>query len=297
MHDLLAVKPSGDTISVVVVFGVFALVANLIAYYKGFFTLPKTEDKRYWTFVQTVVCFGIYLLVSYLVGPLVFSFVVHTAQKISPKAFSEIRTKIMVLQAITGILNFSFLALYLNWQDRRFVRALFKDPSMKHTSIFTDVLMGIFTWFIAFPGIVAINHICDYINKDLFKVKAVDQVAVRYLKMSTGSYATFIIAIIVIIIVAPVIEEFIFRGCIQNFLRRKIGAKASIIVTALFFAFMHFSISQKASNFPLITSLFAFSLYLGFIYEKTRSLISPIVLHLTFNAVSVVRILMMITSS
>ncbi|MCH9630606.1 MAG: hypothetical protein S4CHLAM37_06080 [Chlamydiia bacterium] len=294
--DLLATGQTGGVLSIVFIFGLFGVIANVVAYFKGYFTLPKHEDRRCWSFVQASVCFGIYLINSYIIAPLIFAIIVHLAQKLSSTYLSDAKSRIMLAQAVTTILNFSFLAIYLKFQDKEDVKALFKDPSMKKSSsYFSDFLMGIFTWFLSFPLVVAVNHLCNWINTDIFKAKEVDQVAVRYLKMSTGSYATFIIAVLVIIIAAPIIEEFIFRGCIQNFLRKKIGVKAGIVVTALIFAFMHFSVSQKASNFPLLASLFTFALYLGFIYEKTRSLLSSIILHMTFNAVSVIRIIFLVT--
>ena len=292
MSDLIASTSSEGVISIVIIFGVFALVANLIAYYRGFFKLPVHQDQRTITFVQTSVCLGIYLIVSFLLSPFVFSLILQVGQKASTQFLHEYKTKVMVFQALTAVLNVSFIALYLNSQKRKQVASLFKDPSMRNHSFFYDFLMGVFTWFLAFPVVVAINHICDYLNKEIFKVSGADQVAVRYLKSSSQSFMTLFFAIFMIIIIAPLIEEFIFRGCIQNYLRKKMGTKASIIFSSLIFSFMHFSISQKAGNFPLITSLFVFSLYLGFLYEKTRSLYAPMILHLTFNSVSVVRILL-----
>ncbi|MBI3211827.1 MAG: CPBP family intramembrane metalloprotease [Simkania negevensis] len=49
----------------------------------------------------------------------------------------------------------------------------------------------------------------------------------------------------------------------------------------------HLSSSQGVGNI----SLFIFALYLGFLYEKQCSLFASIALHMTFNSISVIRIL------
>src|SRR3989304_2390656 len=64
-----------------------------------------------------------------------------------------------------------------------------------------------------------------------------------------------------------------------------------IFLAGLCFALFHLAPSQGLGNISLIVSLFAFSCYLGFIYEKRGSLFASIGLHMTFNAVSTFRIL------
>lgn len=294
MPHVLAANAQEGTFSVILLFGLFALIANLIVYFRGFYTLPLAKDSRCITFLQTSVCIGVYLLNSFFLSPFIFVFLINPIlRKAAPHLATNPNIVNTLFQALVIFLNLFLLFLYLQSQKRREVKALFKDPAMKESSsYFSDILIGVFTWFISFPVVVTINQICQWINIDLLKIEPIDQVAVRFLKMSSGSYFTFAFAIFFIIITAPVIEEFIFRGCIQNFIRQKIGAKASIILTALIFAFMHFSLSQKESNFPLIASLFTLSLYLGFIYEKTRSLLAPMTLHMVFNGVNVLRLVL-----
>jgi hypothetical protein len=99
------------------------------------------------------------------------------------------------------------------------------------------------------------------------------------------------IALFTIIIAAPVTEEFIFRGMLQNWLKTKLGTKSAIITTSACFALFHLSSSQGLGNISLALSLFSFACFLGFIYEKKGSLYASIGLHMTFNAVSTLRIL------
>ena len=85
---------------------------------------------------------------------------------------------------------------------------------------------------------------------------------------------------------APIIEEFLFRGVLQRFLRQYLPKVKTWLLTAFLFSAIHFRWSQGVSNIEILIALFALSLLLSFTYEKTTSLFSPIGLHLTFNAIT-----------
>lgn len=279
-----------EPLSLVGLFGGFGVIANWIAQRSGFFKLPSLPiDHRRWSFLQCSMCIVIYFINAIFLGPVIF----HTICSIDHWGLLEdYKAKLLLLQAVNILLNFILIGTYLSFQRKKDIQALWKDPQMKSKkSYLYDVLMGFFTWFLAFPIVVALGALCEIINEFVFHVQETDQLAVQFLKISSTSFMTLVLAVGIIIIAAPIIEEFIFRGCIQNWLRRKIGVTFAVITTSIIFSFMHFSLSQGASNFPLIISLFTFSLYLGFLYEKTRSLLAPIILHLTFNSISVIRIL------
>lgn len=275
----------------------FALVAFILhrgLYLYGFFQLPQmTKDSRVWTFSQTLACLGIYFINSFLTIPLIYNILKTLTRYVDPGILSETKAQMLFLQATYVVLNVLLLGLYLRFQEKDKVIAIWKDPLIKkENSYLYDILIGFSTWFVAFPVIVCVNTLFEYLNSLLFASKEVDQVAVKFLKNNAQAMTSLLIVLFMIILFAPVIEEFLFRGCIQNWLRKKIGIKPSIILTSFLFAGMHFSSSQSISNIPLLLSLFVFSIYLGFVYEKTRSLVSSIILHMTFNTISVIRILL-----
>ncbi|GAF76601.1 unnamed protein product, partial [marine sediment metagenome] len=67
--------------------------------------------------------------------------------------------------------------------------------------------------------------------------------------------------------------------------------KGAILLSSFFFAAFHFSILQKWSNVTILVTLFVLSIFLGLLYERQKSLLSPIVLHSTFNFFSVLNLL------
>jgi hypothetical protein len=84
--------------------------------------------------------------------------------------------------------------------------------------------------------------------------------------------------------IAPVFEEFFFRGFAYPTLKQRWGAwRALMIVSALFTA-IHF-------HMPSMGPLFMLAIGLGLAYELTGSLLTPITMHVLFNATNVAMVL------
>ena len=125
----------------------------------------------------------------------------------------------------------------------------------------------------------------------IFRFEGYEQVAVKYLKTTFENPAMTVLALISIVIIAPIVEEFLFRGALQTYLKRRLPPKTAIIVASACFGLFHFSFEQGFGNISLIVSLFVFGTFLGYVYEKQGSLYASIGLHLAFNFISSVRIL------
>ena len=82
-------------------------------------------------------------------------------------------------------------------------------------------------------------------------------------------------AALMIVVLAPVGEELLFRGIAYSALRRR-GKWRAAVVSSLLFAVAHM---QVVHFFPIFVMGFAFA----FLVERTRSLVPAIVLHLGVN--------------
>ncbi|MEL7039102.1 MAG: type II CAAX endopeptidase family protein [Cyanobacteria bacterium J06592_8] len=81
------------------------------------------------------------------------------------------------------------------------------------------------------------------------------------------------------ILLAPLMEEFFFRGLALQRWVMKWGIKTAIIASSLFFALVHFRYD--------IISLFIGGLILSILYIKTHNLISSIICHFCYNTLVV----------
>lgn len=78
-------------------------------------------------------------------------------------------------------------------------------------------------------------------------------------------------------IAAPLFEEFLFRGFLLPSLTRYVSVGWSIALSALIFAAAHLSLSE-------VLPLTLLGAILGFVYTRSRTLISPMVLHSAWNS-------------
>ena len=89
------------------------------------------------------------------------------------------------------------------------------------------------------------------------------------------------------VVVAPLAEEVIFRGYLYPVGKRYLGPFVSLGITSLLFAVLH----GHAASIP---ALFTLAVCLGLAYEKSGSLLVPMIMHAVFNAVSIAGIMFLL---
>jgi len=88
------------------------------------------------------------------------------------------------------------------------------------------------------------------------------------------------------VLVAPLVEELMFRGLFQSMIRSYLGRPwPAIAITSILFAGIH----TNAEHWP---ALFVLALGLGYSYEKSGSLLRPIFMHAMFNGVTIIGVLL-----
>jgi membrane protease YdiL (CAAX protease family) len=109
------------------------------------------------------------------------------------------------------------------------------------------------------------------------------QVVVEVLESATdpGQRAVFALAAIVM---APLIEETMFRGILYPFLKQQGYRRLAFWGTSLLFAAIHMDL-------PRFLPLFVLALALTALYEWTDAMITPIAAHATFNAINFIFLL------
>ncbi len=263
-----------DALEGIIFLSMIGFLTNMIALRLGFFTRPDYPRPRV-SFIQLISVFAIYFGFLLLAPFLLSRFLSGTP---------------MTIQFIIILCMSVSLLLYIYTEGRGTLTAAVKHPKST-SSRWLDFAIGIFAWLVAFPWVVIVSQICDYLLENFLNFKAYEQVAVRYLKDNLVAAPQLILALISIVIIAPVVEELLFRGALQQFLKKYFSIKISIAITALIFACFHFSASQGLGNLSLIPSLFTFACFLGYTYERQGSIFASIGLHMTFNLASSLQII------
>lgn len=188
-------------------------------------------------------------------------------------------------------LLFLFLALYTFVLDREGCAPLFWGGGARTwRRAWRASLMGVVSGVISYPLVMAVSNLAGFVVFFIWKKEEVEQVAVTQIKMTMQHPSLFAAMVLLVVVMVPFMEELFFRGLFQNILKKWIGRGGAILGSALFFAFTHYFSSQGAGNVQVISSLFVLACFLGFIYERERSLWAPIVLHALFNATTVAQL-------
>lgn len=79
--------------------------------------------------------------------------------------------------------------------------------------------------------------------------------------------------------IGPVFEEIFFRGYLFGALRKRWGILCAVLLSALLFSIIHF-------NAGVLLPVFGLGVLLAYVYERTGSLIAPIVIHVLQNSIA-----------
>tara|TARA_B110000014_G_scaffold40656_1_gene26684 strand:- start:20 stop:574 length:555 start_codon:yes stop_codon:yes gene_type:complete len=85
--------------------------------------------------------------------------------------------------------------------------------------------------------------------------------------------------VVSVVIMAPIAEELLFRGILYNTIKHTGYPIAGMIISAALFALVHGSLA-------LMLPLFVMGFALAWVYEKSGSIIAPMVMHATFNGIN-----------
>lgn len=257
-----------------------AIIFLMIAYRFGYFSYRKKDEFAELTFIDVVGAFFTFLASITIIGPIILMLYYTLVEH---RTLAEMRGAGEESEAWLGIFNniilFAMLAIYsfMKWEK---VKTFFgKGP------FFHDFLIGILTWLISLPLASLVGEIADLFLSS-FRERAVDQTAVLHLKQAAMHPSLFLATAFMVVTIVPFVEELLFRGYLQTWLRQKIGYKGAIVATSVIFSLFHFSSSQQYDNVLILTILFTVSCFMGFVYERQKSLFASFGMHAMFNAVT-----------
>ncbi|WP_117367190.1 CPBP family intramembrane glutamic endopeptidase [Natrarchaeobaculum sulfurireducens] len=95
------------------------------------------------------------------------------------------------------------------------------------------------------------------------------------------------LAALSILVIGPV-EELLFRGLIQNYMRPAFGGIGAIVGTSVLFAAVHLPAYLTGALSTALVSLgviFALSIVLGAVYERYRNIVLVMAIHGFYNAI------------
>lgn len=159
------------------------------------------------------------------------------------------------------------------------------SPSGTHrTSLTRASIAGALGLALAYPFVLLGTNIAA-ILRALTTGESTDGLAHVSLRLlSEAENQALIIAFgLLVVTIVPAVEEFMYRRLVQGTLRDVgIAPWPSIVATSALFTTAHIGAVEP----PALVGLLVLSLALGIVYERTRRLWAPILMHALFNALN-----------
>lgn len=222
-----------------------------------------------WDFetILQVIVVG-FLFVGQIILPFfVLPTILNTLQ-LNPTTFDTRARAFYILATYLLLAGSGLSVLYLS------IKPFFPLPEnwFKFTIKPSVIIWGIGGYFAAIPLIIVIS----LINQQFWQGGGGSNPILPIALQGKDSVALFLF-FVTASIAAPVFEEIMFRGFLLPSLTRYFPVWVSICLSGLLFAIVHLQLSE-------ILPLAVLGIVLGFVYTRTRSLLSPILLHSLWNS-------------
>jgi len=178
----------------------------------------------------------------------------------------------MISQAVPGIMVVVFLVFRkidmveffgLRWKEAPFILLIGPIGAIVSQAVF--MIMEMAGYSTALESIFG-----DIKPQEILRIyQENDQVSIR------------ILLAVMAVVIAPIVEEVVFRGYIYPVCKRHSGRVIATFVTSLFFSAVHFSI-------PALLPLFILAIFLTIAYELSGSIWVPIAIHACFNGFTLI---------
>lgn len=218
---------------------------------------------------------GIYYVAQVIVVILFAFYVVAN----NPEAASdkELYTELVMKQAITITLVSDAILIPIMILLMKFDSSKLKKKGYKRVLQNVEPAKFLLVIPYAFLGMVVCNLLATFALSVLPEsfTKSYDSAAAS---IYSGNKVVMVIAVA---LVGPILEELVFRGVLYNRLKDMFGVVVAVLGSAITFGVFHMNWVQGIYAGTL-------GLLLAFLYYKYKSIIAPIMMHVTCNSISLV---------
>jgi len=109
-------------------------------------------------------------------------------------------------------------------------------------------------------------------------------------QLQTAELEMVITIIVTAVVIGPLLEEIVFRGLLQTLLLEVLGRDArwlTILIASALFSVVHLG----ATTWHALPGLMVLGMVLGWLYERTGSLLPAYLVHAAFNAMNIAMVL------
>ena len=180
----------------------------------------------------------------------------------------EVFAYAMIMTLVSGaVVTPIFYVFYKADIKRMGFREVFEKPSLS-----------------AYVGLILLAVISCFVFNNIITMTNISEIFPGFEEIAEVLYGgNIIIQILTVVVMAPIMEETLFRGLIQKRLCEDMKPTYGILVSAFLFGVYHMNVVQGIYAF-------AIGLLLGYSLEKYKTLAAPIIFHMVANGISVLMV-------
>lgn len=230
-----------------------------------------------WNLKDAIKVFLAYVILMFVGMPLIVRFI-NTLFGFNVLNNIAQRSLILFISLFVNVLICACVLYIVCIQYRQSITSL----GLSAANLFVNIKQGIKRYLITLPLIMLAGFIINLIS-GYFGQNPEMQDVVRWV-LEEKSLFVLVSLIFFGIVIAPVIEEIMFRGFLQPALKNFFGGRYAIVLSASLFAGVHMDIFA-------FFQIFILGMLLGYLYEKTQTLVASIIVHVLHNSLTLVFLL------
>jgi len=217
---------------------------------------------------------GVGIGVTGLVGGSVLALLVALLLSSAGVQITPVLNIVLSLLLLTGVGFMGTALLYLRYREIPLRSLGLEIPSVKEVGLVIGALVASMAYLLVL-GTILQSTGTESAENQVASMAMENPEIVLYLL--PGAY----------LLIGPG-EELLFRGVVQNRIRESFGPKSGVFLASVIFAVIHVTslVGSDASAIAVtLLGLMGPSLLLGALYEYTRNLVVPILVHGTYDAI------------
>ena len=185
--------------------------------------------------------------------------------------------------AVLAVLCLQVPMLAVFYAARRFYPSFYASRlNNTNLSVFASFKKALPLFLMLLPGVWIVALLWTKVLSGFENLGLIEDIAQQELVtlfQGGGDPVAIGLLVIAAVVLAPIVEELIFRGCLYRFLKSQTTLLPAQIASGLLFSMIHWNL---LSFLPLVL----IGIFLARVYEKTGSILVAIWFHAFFNAFS-----------
>lgn len=230
-----------------------------------------------WNIKDATKVFLAYVVLMFVGMPVIVRFI-NTTFGFHALSHAEQRSVVLFISLFVN-LSICFSVFYIvRIKYHQSIAAL----GLSAVNLLDNIKQGIKRYLLILPLIMLAGYFISLISS-YYGITPDMQDVVRWV-LEEKSLFVLVCLIFFGIIIAPIIEEILFRGFLQSALKNSIGGRYAVVVSAFLFAAIHMDVFA-------FLQIFILGILLGYLYERSQTLAASVIVHILHNSLTLVFLL------